>query len=185
MKKKMSLIDRDDCAALVIDHQVKLLPQIHDHEHLTHEIAKTVKGLRALDIPILVTQQYTKGMGETDPEVQAALGEFHPIEKTSFSCMANQDFRKALKALDRHTVIILGIEAHICVMQTALDLMRDGYRVVTVNDCIGSRASINKEVALRRLLHAGAVPSTSEMVLYELMRTSEDDAFKTILNLVK
>ncbi len=181
----MSLIKQDDCVAAVIDYQVKLLPQIHDHKKLCSETAMTIRGLKALNVPILVTQQYTKGMGETEQEIAEALEDYKPIEKKCFSCMGSEEFRNELEATGRHTVIILGIEAHICVLQTALELTENGYRVVLVTDCIGSREPVNKDMAVRRLTQAGCIPSTSEAVLYELMRTSENDAFKTILKLVK
>ena len=178
-------IDRDDAIFVAIDFQEKLMPAMAEREELETKVVKLVSGMKTLGIPTIVTQQYTKGLGATVPAVAEALGEFTPIDKTTFSCMGNEDFLAALENLDRGTVILAGIEAHICVEQTAIDLLRDGYEVALVTDCIQSREPRNRDVAIQRMTRAGAIPTGFESVLYELLGSAKAPEFKAISSLVK
>ena len=123
------MIVRENAAYVAIDFQEKLMPVMSGTEKLEEKTIKLVKGLNALGIPGIVTQQYTKGIGETIPSIAEALGEFEHVEKNSFSCMANEEFVSRLEALGKKDIIVFGIEAHICVQQTVLQLLDAGYNV--------------------------------------------------------
>lgn len=179
------LLDRHHTLALCVDIQERLLPHIHGHEELVRRSAILIKGLRVLNVPIVVTEQYTKGLGTTVPEIAAALGTYEPIEKMSFSCCGNPDVEAAVLGNNRHQIIVFGIEAHVCVQQTVLDLIAQGQKVVVLDDCVSSRSANDARVALERMRAAGAVISTMESVLFELLRVSGTQEFKSISALVK
>ena len=179
------ILDRHHTLALCVDIQERLLPHIHGHEELVRRSSTLIKGLRILDVPILVTEQYTKGLGVTVPEIAAALGTYEPIEKMSFSCCGNPDVEAAVLGSQRHQIIVFGIEAHVCVQQTVLDLLAQGQKVVVLDDCVSSRSANDARVALQRMRDAGATISTMESVLFELLRVSGTQEFKSISVLVK
>ena len=176
---------KENTAAVVIDLQARLYPYIHEHQKLTKNNEILIQGLKTLDIPILVTQQYTKGLGATIPEIQKVLGEHEVIEKSSFSCCDDKIFMEELKALNKKQVIISGIEAHVCVMQTVTDLLIADFQPVLVADCISSRNPEHKKIAIERMQNQGAIITTYESVLFELLRYSGTDEFKQISKLVK
>ena len=182
---KQLKIERDDAIFVAIDFQERLLPAMHDCEQLEARVVKLVKGMRELGIPMIVTQQYTKGLGPTVPSIAEAIGDFTPVEKTSFSCLGENTFVEAIESSDKGTVILAGIEAHICVEQTAIDLLRDGYEVALVTDCVQSRDPKNKEITLQRLAQAGVILTSFESVLYELLGGAKAPEFKAISALVK
>ncbi|MCQ4636757.1 hydrolase [Anaerovorax odorimutans] len=181
----MSLIKREDALLAAIDFQEKLMPAMADPKTLEATAVKLAKGIRALDIPILVTQQYTKGLGATIQPIAEALGDFEPIDKTSFSAMGEPAFAEALDATGKKTVILMGIEAHICVQQTAIDLIDRGYGVYVIQDCIASRKESDNLCGQQRMAAAGAVITTYESVLYELLRGAKADGFKAVSAIVK
>lgn len=181
----MLILDRHHTLAICVDIQERLLPHIHGNQELTRRAATLIRGLRVLDVPIVVTEQYTKGLGTTVPEIATALGIYEPIEKMTFSCCGNPDVEAAVLGNNRHHVIVFGIEAHVCVQQTVLDLLSQGQKVVVIQDCVSSRSENDARVAIERMRHAGAVISTMESVLFELLRTSGTQEFKSISALVK
>lgn len=181
----MRLMNRDDSILVVIDCQTKLMPAIKDTEQLEATVIKLAKGINVLGVPVVVTQQYTKGLGPTMDSITEALGEFEPIEKTTFSAMGCPEFVEAMKASERKNVILIGTETHICVEQTALELMEAGYNVYLVQDCVGSRKDNDKMIACNRMQAAGAVVTTYEAVLYELLKGAKEDGFKAISAIVK
>ncbi|GHU50058.1 hydrolase [Clostridia bacterium] len=186
---------KDEAVLLVIDYQTKMMPFITDGESVVAESAKLIKGCRILNLPILVTQQYTKGLGETVETVARALTEdlgelapekgFEHIEKTSFSTMGEPDFEKALKATDRKSVLICGVEGHVCVRQTVLDLLALDYAVFVASDCVSSRKKRDLKPALKEMAAAGAVLISSEAALFEMLEAAGKPGFKQISNLVK
>ena len=176
---------REDGFLVCIDYQEKLMPAMGEKESLIASSAKLIKGIRALDMPILVTTQYAKGLGNTVPEIAEALGDFGPIDKTTFSCARNEEFMEAVEKMDRGTAIVIGAEAHICVMQTAIDLKNEGFEVYVVCDCIDSRKGLDKEIALRRLEEEGITLGTYESVLYEAVEGAKKPGFKEISLIVK
>lgn len=180
-------LKKEDAVLVLIDIQERLLPVVDEKERELLENRNLVltKGCRALDVPILATQQYTKGLGPTIPSLREALGEFTPIEKTAFSAVREPSFMEALAALGKKTVILTGIEAHVCVMQTALDLMEKGYTVFLPVDCICSRKPMDKKLAAQRMEGAGVQLATCESVLFELCGGAREPGFKEISALVK
>lgn len=181
----MSLIKREDALLVAIDFQEKLMPAMADPKTLEATVIKLAKGIGAMDIPVLVTQQYTKGLGSTVRPIAEALGDFEPIDKTSFSAMGEPTFVQALTAAGKKTVILMGIEAHICVQQTAIDLIDRGYSVYVIQDCIASRKESDSLCSQQRMAAAGAVITTYESVLYELLRGAKADGFKAVSAIVK
>jgi len=169
---------------LVVDIQERLLPSIHNHETLVQKTAACIAGCKLLDIPIIVLQQYTKGLGETVPALKAALGEFTPVEKITFSAYQTAEFVDKLKHSGKQNVIITGIEAHICVQMTALELIAAGYNVYVAADCIGSRKEADRLYAEERMRQAGAVITTLESILFELLVRADHPARKDITKLV-
>ena len=178
-------IKREDAALIMIDFQEKLMPAMKNQGKVISQAAMLAKGCKEFDMPVLVTQQYTKGMGATVPAVADALGEFEHIEKKEFSCWQNADFRAALEAAGRKTVIVCGCETHVCVQQTVLDLLAEGYAVYVAGDCVSSRRGYTRDTALHRMAGAGAVITNAETALFELLGSADDPHFKAISKLVK
>lgn len=178
-------VDRNDTAAVIIDVQERLYPVVKNKDKLANNLAILIQGLKHLDIPILVTQQYTKGLGETIEPIKQILGTYSPIEKISFSCCDEPGFISELSTLEKKFVIVAGIEAHICVLQTVIDLIKKGYTPVVVKDCISSRKKVDKKTAIERMRSEGAVITTCESILFELCRYAGTNTFKAISNLVK
>jgi nicotinamidase-related amidase len=175
----------DDTALLVIDMQERLFPVMHEKEKLLRNMLKLIRGAQVLEIPVILTEQYPKGLGPTLPEVKELLPDIKPIEKVSFNCCDEEVFCRALGALKRKQLLVAGIEAHICVYQTAMALCRAGYEVQVVGDCTSSREPENRLVALFKLGAAGVSPTTTEMALFELLKVAVGDKFKQISNIVK
>ena len=181
----MSFMTREDTAFVVIDFQEKLMPAMSGRELLEDRTVRLVKGMKTLEIPTIVTQQYTKGIGSTIPSIAEALGEYEPIDKTTFSCMKNEEFIEKFRALDRKNIVVCGIEAHICVQQTVLQLIEDGYNVFVPADCVSSRSPEDKMWSISRMGEAGAVITSYEAVLYEILVGSKEQGFKQISAIVK
>jgi nicotinamidase-related amidase len=178
-------LEAEQCALVVIDIQQKLLPPIFQNEQLVRNAQLLIRAAGILKIPALVSTQYAKGLGETVAEVAALLAgtEEIVIDKTLFSCFASELFCGALKRLpgQRNTLLLCGMESHICVMQTALGALREGYVVHVASDAVSSRTEWNWKIGLERMRAAGAVISSTEMMIYELMRASSSAAFKELL----
>lgn len=182
---KARRLDRDDVLGVGIDLQERLIPAMAGKEALEAAWVKWINGLRTLGVPVIVSQQYTKGLGETIPSVREALASEQYFEKRSFSAMGAEAFRKAVKDSGKKTILIFGIESHVCMQQTALDLMEEGYRVYVIEDACSSRSLHDHEMSMRRLAQAGAVITTFESALFELLDTSESPDFKAISAIVK
>lgn len=180
-------LDASQCALVVVDIQQKLLPPIFNKEALVKNTQLLVRLAKILHLPVLLTTQYRKGLGDTVPEIASLLDEVSPIDKMEFSSFGSDVFCSALKSLpgQRNTVLLCGMEAHICVMQTALGALNDGYLVHVASDAIGSRAESNWKIGLDRMQAAGAVISSTEMMMYELLRCSGTPQFKQLLPYLK
>lgn len=178
-------IQRSDSLAVVIDIQERLFPHMHNKEVLLENTGILLQGLKVLEIPVLITEQYTKGLGFTVPEIRKELMDSPFLEKTSFSCCDDQDFMDSLKAIPRKNVIVFGIEAHVCVLQTVTDLVEQAYQPVVIEDCVSSRKLNDKNIAIERMRQEGAIISSYESILFELARVSGTDKFKAISKLVK
>ena len=180
-------IARENTQAMIVDVQERLTPHIYDHENIVKKTVTLIKGLQALNIPIMLNEQYKKGLGDTLPELRDVLegDNGKSFEKVTFSACDNNDSWHHLAQQNRSTVLLFGAEAHVCIMQTALDLLDNGMQPVIIGDAVGSRFPYDKKQAIRRIRRAGGVISTVESILFELCRSSEDPAFKTIINLIK
>lgn len=182
----VSQLSRESTALAVIDMQEAFRPVMPDFAEVASRIALAVEGARLLEVPVIVTEQYPKGLKHTAEEIIARLpAELKPIEKSCFSSCGAEDFVSQLVARNVKQVLVCGIEAHICVLQTTLDLLARDLEVFLLVDCITSRRPENKQAALARLTQAGAIHSTLEMVLFEMMRTADSPQFKAIQTLIK
>jgi len=178
-------LDAHHSVAICVDIQERLFPHIHANEELLKRCDILIRGLRILGVPIIVTQQYTKGLGPTIAPIAEALGPFDPIEKMTFSACGNDDVEARVLGSARHHVILFGIETHVCVLQTGLDLISQGQKAIVVEDCVSSRSANDKRIAIERLRHAGAIITSSESILFELLRVAGTEQFKQISALVK
>lgn len=175
----------EDTALLIIDIQEKLFQVIHEKENLSANTVKLVKGIKSLDIPIILTEQNPAGLGSTLPEISSLLPDIEPITKFDFSCCKEEAFLHKLDDLKRNQIVLCGIETHICVYQTALDLADMGYEVQVVTDCVSSRIPANREVALTRMELEDIMPTSTEMILFEILGTAKHEKFKEISAIIK
>jgi len=171
------------CVLVVIDIQEKLLPPIFQKELLLRNAELLIRAAGILKIPALVSTQYARGLGATVPEIASLLSGTEPTDKTWFSCFGSDDFCSALKRTpeNRNTLLLCGMESHICVAQTALAALRERYVVHVASDAVSSRTEWNWKIGLERMRSAGAVISSTEMMIYELMRSSSSVAFRELL----
>jgi nicotinamidase-related amidase len=177
----------EQCALFVVDIQEKLLPPIFNRESLVKNSQLLIRLAKILSVPVMVTTQYRKGLGPVVSEIASLLTDAPTIDKMEFSCFGSDQFRSAVKMLpgNRNTVLLCGMEAHICVMQTALGALNEGYLVHVASDAVGSRAEWNWKVGLDRMRAAGAIISSTEMMMYELLRCSGTPQFKELLQYLK
>ena len=180
-------LDAAQCALIVVDIQEKLLPPIFNKDAMVKNAQLLIRLAKILSIPAMVTTQYSKGLGGTVTEIAWSLGEIRTIDKLEFGCFGNDEFRAGLKMLpgNRNTLLLCGMEAHICVTQTALGALNDGYLVHVASDAVGSRSEWNWKIGLDRMRAAGAVISSTEMMMYELLRCSGTQQFKELLPYIK
>jgi len=176
-------LEAERCTLLVVDIQEKLLPPIFQKDQLVRNSKLLIRAAGVLKIPAVVTTQYARGLGQTVPEIASLLPETEAIDKDRFSCFGSDAFCSLLKRLpgNRNTLLLCGMESHICVMQTALAGLREGYIVHVASDAVSSRTEWNWKVGLERMRAAGAVISSTEMMIYELMCSSSSPAFKEML----
>jgi nicotinamidase-related amidase len=179
-------IIKDKTILICIDLQERLIPAMHTGDSAVAGAAKLIKGFLAVGCPVIVTQQYTKGLGDSVAEIKEASDDFSHIEKSSFSVMGEPDFVDALKETGREIVVVCGVESHVCVMQSALDLFEAGYKVFLATDAISSRKKSDMDSAIMRMVQTGIIPTTVESALFELLENdSKSETFKTISRLVK
>jgi nicotinamidase-related amidase len=180
------VLDRGKALLLAVDFQVKLLPFTRDAEGVVARTVRLIRGTHLLGLPILVTEQYPQGLGATDPRLVEAFGaDYEPIVKATMSCMGDAGFREALAATGRRQVVLCGIEAHVCVHQTAVDLVAAGYEVNLAADCVSSRRERDVEIALRRAAQSGVLLSTHEMSVFEMLGVSGTAEFKEWIRIVR
>ena len=180
-------LEAERCALIVVDIQEKLLPPIFQKEQLVRNSQLLIRLAGTLKLPTLMTTQYAKALGNIVPEISSLLPGTQAIDKHMFSCFGSDVFCSALKRLpgNRNTVLLCGMESHICVTQTALAALRDGYLVHVASDAVSSRTEWNWKIGLERMRAAGAVISSTEMMIYELLRSSGAPAFKELLPFLK
>ena len=176
---------KERTAAIIIDVQERLFPLIHENEKLTKNLSILIQGLKALGIPIFVTEQYVKGLGPTIEPVAMLLHHQVRVEKMAFSCCDEPRVLEGIAVSGKENIIVAGIESHVCILQTVLDLKRNGYHPVVVEDCVSSRNPNDKKIAIERMRQEGAVITTYESILFELLRYSGTEAFRAVSKLVK
>ena len=177
-----ALIERGDSLLVIVDVQKKLAPLITDTPRIVANILKLVRLARIVEVPVIMTEQ--ENLGETVEEIRLELQETPPVRKLSFSCFGEDAFTRRLKAHDRRTLVLAGIEAHICVAQTALQAPAD-YRVLVIADAVASRSPLDCQASLARLQDEGATVATTEMVMYEWLERAGTDTFRSALPLLK
>jgi nicotinamidase-related amidase len=176
---------RNETAALVVDIQDRLFPVMWGKEKLLKNCQILLAGLHHLNVPVVVTQQYTKGLGETVEGIKSAVPGFQHIEKRDFSCCDEPGVTEKLASFQVKNILVCGIEAHVCVLQTVIDLKEQGFNPVVVADCVSSRTPESIEIAKERFRHEGIMMTSAESILFELTRSSASPDFKAISALVK
>lgn len=183
--KHESLLRRNDTALVVIDIQEKLLPAMHEQERVLQRTQILLKAAEIMKLPVIFSEQYPKGLGHTLPELRELAPQAAVIEKMSFSCARNEEFMAALKKTGANQVLICGIEAHVCVLQTALDVIMTGRQVHIVADAVSSRNPNMCLGAIMRVSKAGVTVTNSESALFEMLDEAVGDDFKAISRLVR
>lgn len=178
-------LKRDDAILLVIDVQERLVAVMPDRDKVVAATVRLIEGAKALSVPVILTEQYPKGLGPTVPAVREVIEENALVEKLSFSCCGEKGFDPLLESSGKRSVVIAGMEAHICVLQTSLALLERGYDVHVVGDAVSSRAPENRDTALDLLRDAGATVTTTEIVLFQLLERAGTPEFKAVSALVK
>jgi nicotinamidase-related amidase len=179
------MLEIENCCLVVVDVQGKLAQLMYDKQFLFNNIQVIIKASKILDIPILWCQQCPDSLGPTISEIAELLKDDEPVNKSSFSCCGEETFNAKLQALNRRQVLLCGIEAHVCIYQTAVDLLRKGYEANVIADAVSSRTLDNKNTAIGRMAAEGVKISSTEMALFELLKTAEHLQFKQITKLIK
>jgi nicotinamidase-related amidase len=178
-------IVRDAATLLIVDIQAKLFPHIAEHDSLQRQAIRMARAARELGLPIVVSEQYREGLGATLPSVMDVVGDAVLVEKMAFSVCGDAAAMNRIDALSRRHVLLVGIETHVCVQQTALDLLERGMSPFVLADAVGSRHAVDRDVALDRMRHAGIVVTTVESAIFEMTREAGTDVFRRILPIVR
>lgn len=173
-------IDAATSGLLVVDVQERLAPAIHEGERVIENAGWLIKVAREVDVPVRLTEQYPQGLGPTVPQVRAQVLDDELLEKVHFSCMESDNIRRQLARLGRRQIIMAGTEAHVCVLQSALALVAEGYEVFVVADAVSSRKPQDAELALARMRDAGVRIVTREMVAFEWLHRADTDLFRRV-----
>lgn len=179
------LISRKDSVLVIVDIQGRILKAMKDKELVEERSLRLVKAAKILDVPVLATEQYPEKLGTTLDSIREAAGGIPTFSKMTFSCLGAEGFSKALADLGRKTVILCGIESHVCVNQTTLDLLSNGYQVVLARDAVSSRFEIDLKTAIKRMNQAGVSIATTEMILFEWLEKAGTPEFKAVQSLIK
>lgn len=179
------MLDIQNCSLVIVDVQGKLAQLMHGKEALLKNIQILIKAAKILDIPILWCQQCPNALGPTVPEIAQLLVDNEPINKKAFSCCGNEQFNTMLNQLNRNQVLLCGIETHVCIYQTTVDLICKGFHVDVISDAVSSRTLEDKQIGLDRMTAEGANVSCVEMALFELIKTAEHPQFKQVAKLIK
>jgi nicotinamidase-related amidase len=179
------MLDIQNCCLVVVDVQGKLAKLMYDKQALFKNIQILIRAAEILNIPILWCQQCPDALGPTIPEIAQLLTDIEPIDKSAFSCCGAEQFNIKLNELKRQQILLCGIETHVCIYQTSVDLLRKGFRVDVIADAVSSRTAENKQVAINRMAAEGVNISCTEMALFELLKTAEHPQFRQIAKLIK
>lgn len=178
-------IEKENCVLVAIDYQERLVPAMCGKEELIDKTAKLIKGFDILGMPVIITEQYPKGLGNTVSEIKDVNPHVEIIEKNTFSAWDNAEFVSLIRRMNKPNAVVVGIEAHVCEQQTVLDMLDEGYNVYVAADCVSSRSEFDRDVAIERMRAAGAIITTYESILFEVLKWSKADEFKQISALVK
>lgn len=178
-------LEKHRISLVVIDIQERFRGLIHSQEQVLRNTSRLIRAFRELDLPVLVTEHYSRGLGVTMPEIRTLLPGTNVLEKISFSCDGDRGFRSAVDALNRDQIVLCGIEAHVCVYQTARDLMDRGNQVAIAADAVSSRNAADREIALRHMQRIGVQVMNVEMILFEILREAKTPDFKAIAPILK
>jgi nicotinamidase-related amidase len=181
MTGKDELLKEENTGIVLIDVQDKLFPYIHNKFKVSDNIRKLLEFAKITEIPIILTEQNPKGLGRTIKEIKDLIPEVEPVEKYTFSCVGDENFVSVLDRNELKNIIVVGIETHICVTQTVIDLLSGGYIIHVISDAVGSRSEFTHNAGISRMRSAGAVISTLEMVMYEYLKTSKHPKFRDFL----
>lgn len=183
---KLGIIDKNDTVFVCIDIQEKFMSVIHDIDQVISNTNVLLTAARILDVPVVLTEQYPQGLGKTSQRIHLSPEErSNVIEKMSFSCLASDEFASRIKKLNRDALVLFGIETHVCLLQTALRGVKEGYEVHVIADATSSRTLQNKSLALDRMRHAGVFVASTEMVLFQLLTVAGTAEFRKISKLIK
>lgn len=174
------MLATDNTVMILIDVQEKLARVMYQREQLINNLQKLIKGIQVLGVPIIVTEQYPQGLGPTVPEISQLLVNVKPLPKIHFSCYGDENFVRRLGALGPRQILVSGIESHVCVYQSVSDLVHSGYEVQVVTDAISSRTLENREIGFNLMSRTGAILTSTEAVLFELLKIAKGEEFKTI-----
>lgn len=175
----------DKTALLIIDIQGVLARTVYESNLIYANWHKLIKAAKLFQLPIILLEQYPQGLGPTIPELRELLGDLPPIEKITFNACLNAEFLKKIKETGRPQLLVAGIEAHVCVYQTVSGLLKEPYQIYVASDAVSSRTSWNRQMALERMRELGAVITTTEMALFEMVRVAEGEVFKQFIKIVK
>jgi len=178
-------MNKEDTALVIVDVQEKFVPVIRNIDNVISNIIKLIKSFQITDVPIIVTEQYSKGLGKTISEIKNELKYYEPIEKIEFDCFDNSNFDKIINNKKIKNIVLCGIESHVCVIQTLIDGVKKGYNVYLVKDAISSRKESDFEIAVERAKQEDAKVASTEMVIFQLLEKAGSDEFKEIIEIVK
>ncbi|MBI0584048.1 MAG: isochorismatase family protein [Methanomassiliicoccus sp.] len=179
------LLDKEDVQLLVVDVQERLVPAMPERDGTVANIGHLLELARLLDLPVTITEQNPRGLGGTIEAIASAAGEFEPLDKITFSCLDTEAIAARLRSAGRGTIVVVGMEAHICIYQTCLDLIARGCSVHVVRDAVCSRKSVDKETAVDNIRAAGAVVTTTETVIFQLLRCAGTPEFRAMSKRIK
>ncbi len=179
------MLDKEDAVLLIIDVQERLAPVIWEKERMLKNCGHLIELAKMINVPLIVTEQYPKGLGRTVPELQSILPEYKPVEKTTFNCCGEPAFLTQLRKIGRKKVLVAGMETHVCVLQTVTSLLNEGFIPHVVKDAVSSRTEANWSTGLEFLRDAGAVVSCTETVLFQLLKVAGTEEFKKISQRIK
>ena len=184
-KPELGIVQKKDACLVIIDVQERFRDALPEFGRTTDNIRRLAQAFRLLGVPVIVTEQNPEKLGVTVAEISDALGNFRPVAKMHFSCCGEKAFMGEIRKTRAKDIILCGLETHVCVLKTALDLMNSGHRVHVVCDAVSSRKAKDTEVALRRLVHSGAFLATTESIIFQLIEKAGTEEFKQIFQLIK
>jgi len=185
MFRNAKLLEPDRSGLFIIDLQSKLLKAMFNKDELIENCQKLIKGCILLELPVFLTEQNPEGLGKTSKVIKNAIGEAEPIEKSTFSCSGIDGFINKVRSHKLDQIILCGIESHVCVWQSAMDFLSSDFQVVVAKDCTSSRRQTDYQNALQRMAQEGIAVDSTEMILFEMIKSHDTDVFKKILELIK